>query len=273
MKQTITKPFGITPTSCIPVRKQADNTSELVNQILFGESFEIITVLDDWSEIRCLLDNCTGWVPNNSYIPSDQPGPRLNDQSAFVTTQMVTLSRPDCCSFPFMILPGSSLPCTPQLGKVFDLAGVKFQIEAPVPEKPVMYGENSIEALALIFIHAPYLWGGRSMFGIDSSGLIQLVAKLNGNAIPRQLSEQVKLGEALSFIQDAKAGDLVFFDNEDGEIIHGGIITAPGKIIHAAEFVKEDSIDHAGIFDKNKNKYIYSLRVINRLDIKPITLC
>ncbi|MBT3242637.1 MAG: C40 family peptidase [Bacteroidetes bacterium] len=265
---TTFKRYGIVPISCLSVYKEADHTSEMLNQLLFGECFEILNGSNDWVEIQSLFDKSTGWVQSHSFLQSDEPGPLLSDKSTYITSQTVILSRPGYCSYTFTILPGSSLPCPPRLGHSFELAGVKFRFETPVPEPPALEGASSIEALALVFIHSPYHWGGRSIFGIDSSGLIQMVAKLQRHSLPRYLSEQVQLGQPLSFVQDAKAGDLAFFDNEEGEIIHAGIISGPGKIIHAAEYVREDSIDHAGIFDKNLNKYTYTLRLINRLDLK-----
>jgi len=264
MKSTI-KPFGIATSSCIPVRKEPGHRNEMCTQLLFGESYECLQILDNWIEIRCLFDDSLGWIHEAYYVGCDRPGLCVKNDKPHVTAQLTTVIQLDCCKNPFSLLPGSTLPVSPSLGTSFNLAGKTFKFVTPLPEEPLYEKVSNIEALALIYIHAPYLWGGRSPFGIDSSGLIQMVSKLQGRALPRTLNGQVTVGKQLSFVQDSQAGDLAFFDNEEGEIIHGGIITSPGRIMHASGEVREDQIDHAGIFDEQNNKYLYNLRVVNRL--------
>ena len=83
---------------------------------------------------------------------------------------------------------------------------------------------ESIVDTAMSFIHAPYLWGGRSPFGIDCSGFTQAVFKVNGLQIKRDAYQQVEIGDAYSFVEEAQPGDLAFFDNEEGRIVHVGIV-------------------------------------------------
>jgi cell wall-associated NlpC family hydrolase len=124
---------------------------------------------------------------------------------------------------------------------------------------------QDIISTAYLLINAPYLWGGKNPFGIDCSGFTQIVYKLNGYKLPRDASQQVELGTPLSFVEEAEAGDLAFFDNEEGNIVHVGILLNNEQIIHASGSVRIDKYDHYGIFNKSLGKYSHSMRVIKRV--------
>jgi cell wall-associated NlpC family hydrolase len=114
-------------------------------------------------------------------------------------------------------------------------------------------------------LNAPYLWGGKTPFGIDCSGFTQMVYKLNGYHLSRDASQQATQGEALSFIEESEPGDLAFFDNEEGNIIHVGIIMENNYIIHASGKVRVDRLDHLGIFNPETQKHTHKLRVIKKI--------
>ena len=116
-----------------------------------------------------------------------------------------------------------------------------------------------------MFLNAPYLWGGKTPFGVDCSGFTQMVYKLNGYKLMRDASQQSKQGEALSFIEESEPGDLAFFDNEEGNIIHVGIIMDDNYIIHASGKVRIDRLDHLGIYNAEINKHTHKLRVIKKI--------
>tara|TARA_R100001480_G_scaffold124070_2_gene122503 strand:- start:76 stop:594 length:519 start_codon:yes stop_codon:yes gene_type:complete len=124
--------------------------------------------------------------------------------------------------------------------------------------------EHIIET-ALIYLNTPYLWGGKTPFGIDCSGFTQMVYKLNGYKLKRDASEQATQGEALSFIEESEPGDLAFFDNNEGAITHVGIIMKDNYIIHAHGKVRIDRIDHSGIFNYDVRAHTHKLRVIKRI--------
>ena len=121
---------------------------------------------------------------------------------------------------------------------------------------------ESIVNCAKEFLNVPYLWGGKSFFGIDCSGFTQIIYKIHGIKIPRDTYQQAEMGEALTFIEEAKPGDLAFFENSEGRIIHVGFILADQKIIHAHGKVRIDSLDSSGIFNKDQNKHTHKLRFI-----------
>ena len=118
---------------------------------------------------------------------------------------------------------------------------------------------------AFLYLNAPYLWGGKTPFGIDCSGFTQMVYRLNGYNIPRDASQQAKIGEPLSFIEESEVGDLAFFDNEEGNIIHVGIIMENNYIIHAHGKVRIDRLDHLGILNIDSGRHTHKLRVIKKI--------
>ena len=118
---------------------------------------------------------------------------------------------------------------------------------------------------AILYLNSPYLWGGKTPFGIDCSGFTQMVYKLNGYKLLRDASQQATQGEALSFIEESEPGDLAFFDNAEGVITHVGIIMEDNYIIHAHGKVRIDRIDHTGIFNSEARMHTHKLRVIKRI--------
>jgi cell wall-associated NlpC family hydrolase len=132
-------------------------------------------------------------------------------------------------------------------------------------EASVIPDQHSIVSAAMMYLNAPSIKGGKSPFGIDASGLTQMAYKLNGIKLQRTAAEQSTQGEALSFIEEAKAGDLVFFDNKEGIIDHVGILLENNYIIHSYGCVRIDRIDHTGIFNLETNTYTHSVRVIKSI--------
>lgn len=125
--------------------------------------------------------------------------------------------------------------------------------------------KSQIIQTAFTYLNTPYLWGGKTPFGIDCSGFTQMVYKLNGYKLLRDASQQATQGEALSFIEESEPGDLAFFDNSEGTITHVGLIMEDNYIIHAHGKVRIDRLDHSGIYNVDKRKHTHKLRVIKKI--------
>jgi cell wall-associated NlpC family hydrolase len=257
--------FGICNQSIVPCRSEASHRSEMVTQLLFGESFTILEETEEWANILTAYDEYDCWISNKQYQSiKEDTFKKLQAQAQALSTEPMQLIQDKKTNGFFPIVAGSLLPFLS--GKEIQLENnvYEFSGESVLPDTQHI-SRNKIISTAYPYLNSPYLWGGRSFFGIDCSGFTQIVFKLNGFKLPRDASQQTLLGFPLSFVEEAQAGDLAFFDNEEGRITHVGIILDDNKIMHASGKVRIDKLDHYGIFNSDTKKYSHHLRVIKRV--------
>jgi hypothetical protein len=251
--------FGICNLAIIPLRFEPSDKSEIVSQVLFGEHFEVLEQLKQWSKIKLQYDDYEGWVDSKQYqIISESEYNQLSEDAIVLNADLVEyITAPNNLLLPITL--GSSLSFLNH-GDIntsnFNFEGTKIS---------GIKSKNCLLNTAFMFLNAPYLWGGKTPFGVDCSGFTQMVYKLNGYKLMRDASQQSKQGEALSFIEESEPGDLAFFDNEEGNIIHVGIIMDDNYIIHASGKVRIDRLDHLGIYNAEANKHTHKLRVIKKI--------
>lgn len=277
--------YGICNLSLIPGRSQPFDKSEMVTQLLFGEHFKILVEQEKWALVKLAHDDYECWVDRKQYqsIPEEE-FLKLSNEPQRISFELVKkMGRTENS---WNLIMGSVLP---------HLKKGKFSIgeeEVLFRGKSVLLSKknnrNSIIRTARMFLNSPYLWGGRTPFGIDCSGFTQMVFRLNGIRLPRDAYQQAEKGEALNFVEEAQKGDLAFFDNEEGKIIHVGIVGSsssfpkgkdaknaqstshaerPGgaSIIHSSGKVRIDLLDHYGIFNTQTEKYTHRLRVLKKI--------
>ena len=244
--------------SAIPLRKEASDRSEMTSQVLFGETFEVLEENEKWAMIRLDHDDYEGWIDRKQVSTGTSDG----SSSAIVNT-LLTFAKNE--SGELLVLPcGSYLPNFS--GDQFSIQGHAYTLKTGLADQTGI----TIRELAMPFLNVPYLWGGRTFMGIDCSGFSQVVMRLCNTAIPRDAYQQAETGEIVSFIEEARTGDLAFFDNAEGRITHVGIVLVNDtdnshKIIHASGKVRIDTLDHQGIFNAEMNTYSHKLRLIKRL--------
>lgn len=245
---------GICHLSVVPLRAEPTDTSEMVSQVLYGEYFEVLETTKKWARIRLDFDGYEGWIDTKQFIGVSKENHSLlkflppaysSDFVDFVSNEKNEL---------LSICMGSSIQSSKLLNHHFE----GNMVSGVFPK------ENFIET-ALLYLNSPYLWGGKSPFGLDCSGFTQMVYKLNGHRLLRDASQQATQGEVLSFIEETEPGDLAFFDNEDGNIIHVGIIMKDNHIVHAHGKVRIDRLDQSGIFNAETRRHTHKLRVIKRI--------
>ncbi|NOX45733.1 MAG: C40 family peptidase [Chlorobi bacterium] len=256
--------MGICNLSVIPVRAETSEKSEMTTQILFGELLTVNEQKGSWSHVRLVYDNYEGWVDTKMIIPVDEEVfHSLNYAECGYNRDLIDVIKVVSTGQLFPILLGSSIRNIND--KIFSIGNQRYEFEGELSPFPPSPDKNGIMEMAQSLINAPYLWGGCTPFGIDCSGFTQLVFKTNGIKLLRDASQQATQGEAVTFISEAQAGDLAFFDNEEGVITHVGIVMGEGKIIHASGKVRIDKIDHQGIYNEGLKQYSHKLRLIKRI--------
>lgn len=246
--------YGCCHLSLVPVRETPSDRSEMVNQLIFGDVFEIIETKPKWVKIKSAFDGYEGWIDDKQFIDLDEKPFESSKQNLLHCSVDLVEYVQDPRQHLLPIVMGSSLRTLSALG---------YQTDAKMSSgKPQ---RKHIVPTALLYLNSPYLWGGRSPFGIDCSGFTQMVYKICGMQLSRDAAQQALQGENLSFIEEAMPGDLAFFDNAEGDIIHVGIIMQNNYIVHAHGKVRIDRIDHSGIFNTEVKKYSHQLRVIKHI--------
>lgn len=251
--------FGICNLAIIPLRAEPNDRSEIVSQVLFGEHFEILEELKQWRRIRLQFDNYEGWVDSKQFQTiSEIDYNTLSKEPIILNGDLIDyISAPNNTLLPIPL--GASLSFLSHN----DINTAQFQFEGT--KTSGIQDKSKLINTAFLYLNAPYLWGGKTPFGIDCSGFTQMVYKLNGYHLFRDASQQAGQGEALSFIEESEPGDLAFFDNAEGSIIHVGIIMENNYIIHASGKVRIDRLDHLGIFNPETQKHTHKLRVIKKV--------
>ncbi len=257
--------YGISALSLIPVRKEPSERSEMVTQVLFGEHFQIIGEMVGWSHLKLAWDGYEGWVDSKMITPVSARVYKRIEKRPFAITGDILSLVPVNNEQNLMLVAGSSLPVWRPYLKQFSVNNDTYSAPGQVFYGRLKNPREILIAQALKYFNAPYLWGGRSPFGIDCSGLTQILYKMVGVSIPRDASQQVYKGLALSFVDEAKPGDLAFFDDEEGNIVHVGIIWKRNKIIHASGKVRIDNVDQFGIFNVDLKRYTHKMRVMKKI--------
>jgi hypothetical protein len=226
----------------------------MVTQALFGDFFKVLEQRKKWSRIRFAFDNYEGWVDNKQYIEIDESDyNRLSESGLNISKDLIQyVSDLDNSLYPIPL--GSDLNCLSLIKQKYE--GQRITAKSD---------KSNIIDTSFLYLNTPYLWGGKSPFGIDCSGFTQMVYKLNGYHLLRDASQQATQGVALSFIEESEPGDLAFFDNAEGNIIHVGIIMKDNYIIHAHGKVRIDRLDHSGIYNIDKKMHTHRLRVIKKI--------
>ena len=229
--------------SVIPCRKEPADQSEMVTQLLYGEYFEALEKTDIWVEIKIIHDQYVCYIDRKQFDEAIETSNNISTDT-IIKSPIYEYSVKEKS---YLLFAGSI-----------------------IPEK-LNFKDLEVKELAMQYLNAPYLWGGRTIAGIDCSGYTQLIFRLRGKNIPRDAYQQAELGESITFIAEALTGDLAFFDNKEGRITHVGMVIKSNEetnIIHASGKVRIDQLDHHGIYDTSKKQYTHNLRIIKRISVQ-----
>jgi len=243
-------------TAVCPMRSDASHKSEMVSQLLFGEVAEVLESAKEFTRIKCLYDGYEGWCAKTQLAPIDnkeafKPVGYVNTWHGLALLNNTEIHVPvGTPVFPSINAGGYTIS--------FPAGSIGNLHLAPSVQE-------QIKSTALQYLNTPYLWGGKTNFGIDCSGFTQQVYKQLHIPLLRDAYQQATQGEVVGFLQGAQCGDLAFFDNEDGRITHVGILVDSETIIHASGYVRVDKMDNEGIVHSVTGKRTHKLRIIKRL--------
>jgi gamma-D-glutamyl-L-lysine dipeptidyl-peptidase len=255
---------GIVTLALVPLRESDNDSSELYSQLLFGECVEIQEIRDRWLFVRNLSDDYTGWVDRKMILMLDSDEDvRIAKASKFVIQVPFVECYKDF-SGEKLFLPGGSILPDFVSGK-FAIANETYEIKVALTDNAEKKDGATLVNLAKQYLNTPYLLGGKSVFGIDCSGLVQVITAMAGIQLPHDAAQQVEFGTVIDFLDEVNPGDLAFFENSEGKIIHVGILLNSSQIIHSCGWVKIETIDSQGIISSQNGEYTHNLRVIKRL--------
>lgn len=254
--------YGITLLSVVSLYHEPSGESPLQVQLLCGAHFRIRERRAQFSRVELYEPSLQGWIRTNQYTTVEEDFFQehcLNKEKVYSN---------DLIGHGIMPQNGQLVPLL--MGSRVDFLqelGLRYEgetIAACAPMDSLEKRQQLVES-ALTFVKAPEFIGGRTPFGIDAPGLVQLIYRMYGHSLPFEVREQAQQGEALSFLEESRPGDLAFCQEKDGEISHVGILLGNNYILHTHGQVRVDRIDHTGIFDVQRRRYSHHLRVIKSL--------
>lgn len=256
--------YGICLLPVVPMRTRPAETEEQCSQLIFGDVFSIIDFNDSRVLVEVFNDSYRGWVDKKQYVEIGKDDFYfLTHSKPLYTSEWVNEIK--ITNIQDGITHIARVPFGSHLFSNKYRIG-DYLIEAPEAKllKTEPFSEKKLLKHLEMYYYAPYLWGGKSNFATDCSGFTQSIFKLFDCALKRDASLQAEQGTPVENIESAKPGDLAFFSNKEGRIVHVGVILSDNHIVHASGFVRVDKIDSKGIFCENSNSYTHFLKEIRR---------
>lgn len=261
--------YGLCCLSHVPMRRTVSDASEMLTELLFGDLVTVVDSYRQWVKVENRMDGYEGWVDSKQLMPlsKEEFDEHAADTSRFFTSDFLCALECQQEGSLLRVGMGCRLPFYRPDSRTFRMGQRLFVCHGEVMRSPESFamGMDAMMERAVTLLKTPYLWGGKTNFALDCSGLTQCLFRMYGVDLPRDASQQACVGDSVALIDEARKGDLLFFDDGEGRIIHVGIYMGSGRIIHASGCVRIDSVDHQGIFRAESGVYSHHLRLIKRL--------
>ncbi|TNE54583.1 MAG: hydrolase Nlp/P60 [Bacteroidetes bacterium] len=241
-----------------PLRSKAEDGAEMVSQLLFGEPVDVLEVASNWTLVRSAIDGYEGWMDTKQLLPmSPKEWKRWQDGLGMQGEFLLRITGGGMSQ---LISRGAYLP--EECDETFQMGTQNYLVEVVLDDSG-SGEEDTFRALVFAYEGSPYLWGGKSPFGIDCSGYTQQVYRSKGINLPRDASEQVLHGREIPF-DELEFGDLAFFHNAGGKVTHVGIVLDEGRIMHAHGWVRNDELRVEGIWNNDQQRLTHTLNCVKR---------
>ena len=202
----------------INLYKKLSTKSEIVTQMLYGESFSVSQKKKKWLKIKIKEDNYKGYIQNKGYSEFIKPTHKINKLSAKIYKLHNKRKKINELSF------GSKIKITSKTSKFY-----KFS-NGWIEKKDVSrlsFKEKNFFKKINIFNNIRYKWGGKSFRGIDCSALIQICLNFNNKYCPRDAKDQVKYFKNNIKLNKIKKNDIIYWKG------HVAVALNNKKLIHA----------------------------------------
>ncbi len=255
--------YGVCRLAVVPVRSESKDNSEQLTQLLFGDHYEVISVSTDkkWLHIRIHADGYEGWLDGKQHHAITKEYFDQINQTDFRIT--LEVSSPVLYKkLPLTIVMGSIVPIsTSELFKLEEQFAFNGESKGLGQKRDVEF----LKTIAKKYTGAPFQSGGKSPFGIDHAAFVQMLFRICGYSLSRDVKGQSTQGKKVKNLEEAQSGDIAFFTGKGGALSHCGVLLAPDKIIHASGSVRVDMLLEDGILNGDTKVYTHTLHSVRRI--------
>jgi hypothetical protein len=230
----------------------------MTNQLLFGETMKVLETKGEWFRVRSMYDNYEGWLTH--HLIDDVEKDVAREPLQFVCSNLINSIQyfDQLINAPMgSALTGFEKDSGSLWNDQYSFDGMYRSFEQPS-------NKDDLLDTAKKWLNAPYMWGGKTLMGVDCSGFVQTVFKVHGIRLGRDAWQQGREGEVVEDFLFAKAGDVAFFKSPEGNIVHVGILLNPLQIIHASGKVRIDKIDEGGVTNLQTGTRTHQLHSMKR---------
>ena len=252
--------FAVCRVPVAPLRAEPAHKSEMISQLLLAEAGQVLEETKDFVKLQCIHDGYEGWCQRSQLAFTDE-WTTDGESNKYIADWLNTVTINEVMAH---IPMGAPVINTANAHRLSGVLRIDYRLIKSWNAANASPAPESIQARATQFLNTPYLWGGRSVFGVDCSGFTQMVFRFFNIPLLRDAYLQATQGEVVGFLQEAHCGDLAFFDNAEGRITHVGILLNAHEIIHSSGQVRIDKIDNAGILNTDTGARTHQLRIIKR---------